>query len=183
MPLTRPNFSCRTLTIGAKQLVVHEALEMISWSAWMAPSLTPITTVMSAPLAGAEMTTFLAPASIWARALSASVKNPVDSSTTSTPKSPQGRLAGSRSAKMRIALPLTTKSSPATSISPAKRPWVESYLSRWASVLASVRSLMALISSPPCSTAALNTKRPIRPKPLIATGNSPISQCVPSCKR
>ena len=54
---------------------------------------------MSSCEAGAEMMTFLAPASTWARALVASVKKPVDSTTTSTPSSPHLRLAGSRSAK------------------------------------------------------------------------------------
>ena len=46
--------------------------------------MTPITTVMSSCEAGAEMMTFLAPASTWARALVASVKKPVDSMTMST---------------------------------------------------------------------------------------------------
>ena len=41
---------------------------------------------MSSPLAGALMMTFLAPASMWARAFSASVKRPVDSRTMSTPE-------------------------------------------------------------------------------------------------
>ena len=48
------------------------------------------------------MMTFLAPASMWAWALVASVKKPVDSTTTSAPRSPHFRLAGSRSAKAAI---------------------------------------------------------------------------------
>ena len=40
-----------------------------------------MTTVMSSPLAGAEMMTFLAPAARWPLAFSASVKRPVDSMT------------------------------------------------------------------------------------------------------
>ncbi len=44
-----------------------------------------MTKVMSSPLAGAEMMTFLAPAVMWPLAFSASVKRPVDSITTSTP--------------------------------------------------------------------------------------------------
>ena len=52
--------------------------------------------------AGAEMMTFFAPPSRCARASAALVKKPVDSMTTSTPRSPQGRLAGSRSAKILI---------------------------------------------------------------------------------
>mmetsp|Transcript_25527 Transcript_25527/g.41901 ORF Transcript_25527/g.41901 Transcript_25527/m.41901 type:complete len:220 (-) Transcript_25527:412-1071(-) len=58
-PSTMPNFSCKTLAIGAKQLVVHEALEKTvapAYSVW----LTPIT-YMGASAEGAEMTTFLHP--------------------------------------------------------------------------------------------------------------------------
>jgi hypothetical protein len=46
------------------------------------------------------MMTFFAPPSMWARALVASVKKPVDSTTTSAPTSPHVRLAGSFSAKI-----------------------------------------------------------------------------------
>ena len=56
--------------------------------------------VMSSFLAGAEMITFLAPPSRWALALVASVKKPVDSMTTSTPRSPHGSCAGSLSARI-----------------------------------------------------------------------------------
>ncbi len=58
-PLTMPKFSSSTLAIGATQLVVQEALEMMwccagSYLSW----LTPITMVMSSSLAGAEIRTF-----------------------------------------------------------------------------------------------------------------------------
>ena len=53
------------------------------------------------------MMTFFAPASMWARAWSASVKRPVDSITRSTPRSAQGRLAGSFSSSTWTNLPLT----------------------------------------------------------------------------
>src|SRR3954470_6505498 len=61
-PLTMPNSSLSTFAIGARQLVVQDAFEMIvcaapSYFSW----LTPSTTVMSSFLAGAEMMTFLAP--------------------------------------------------------------------------------------------------------------------------
>src|SRR5918995_4570748 len=47
---------------------------------------------------------------------------------------------------------------------------MESYLSRWASVSASVRSLTATKSrSDPAALAARNRLRPMRPKPLIPT--------------
>jgi hypothetical protein len=50
--------------------------------------------VMSSFFAGAEMITFFAPASIWPRALPASVKSPVDSITISTPSCFHGSAAG-----------------------------------------------------------------------------------------
>ena len=107
-PLTIPNFSSITLATGAKQFVVQDAIEITlclagsySWS------LTPKTIVLSSFEAGAEMITFLAPASMWAWALVASVKKPVDSTTTSTPRSFQGNCAGSFSAKNLIFLPFT----------------------------------------------------------------------------
>ena len=62
--------------------MVQEALETMWWflGSYLS-SLTPMTIVMSSPLAGAEMMTFVAPASRCALALSASVKRPVDSMT------------------------------------------------------------------------------------------------------
>ncbi len=94
-----PKFSSSTFAIGATQLVVQEALEMM-WclAASYLSLLTPITIVMSSSLAGAEMMTFLAPAARCFSASAALVKMPVDSMTMSTPSSPQGRFAGSRSA-------------------------------------------------------------------------------------
>ena len=82
-PSVRPNPSfSNTCTTGARQLVVQLALETMlclpaSYFSW----LTPMTTVMSSPLAGAEMMTFLAPAARCPLAFSASVKRPVDSIT------------------------------------------------------------------------------------------------------
>ena len=60
---------------------------------------------MSSPLAGALMMTFFAPASMWARAFSASVKMPVDSRTMSTPRSPHGSVAGSLTFRTLISRP------------------------------------------------------------------------------
>ena len=53
-----------------------------------------MTTVISSPLAGAEMMTLRAPASRCPLALGASVNRPVDSMTYSTPSCFQGRAAG-----------------------------------------------------------------------------------------
>ena len=97
-PTSSPKASWRTLAIGATQLVVHEAFDRMFWLPSYDASLMPITTVRSSPLAGAEMTTFLAPALRCFPAESASVKMPDDSMTTSTPRSPHGSDAGSFSA-------------------------------------------------------------------------------------
>jgi hypothetical protein len=84
-------------------------------------SLTPITIVMSSSLAGAEMMTFFAPASGVRPPVGPVVNRPVDSITTSTPRSPQGSLAGSRSARILIDLSPTRIVSPDTDTSCGKR--------------------------------------------------------------
>jgi hypothetical protein len=97
-----------TFTIGTRQFVVHDAFEMIVCLAESYfDSFTPITIVMSSPFAGAEMITFFAPPSMCLRAPSALVNLPVDSSTTSTPRSRHFRLVGSFSAKTLISDPST----------------------------------------------------------------------------
>src|SRR5690625_5397506 len=78
------------------------------------------------------MMSFFAPASMCAWALSRLVKIPVHSYTTSTFRSPQGSLEGSRSEVIWIASPLTIILSPSTDTSPGKRPCTESYLVRCA---------------------------------------------------
>src|SRR3546814_8901268 len=62
---------------------------------------------MSAPLAGAETSTFLAPPSRCLLAASLVAKMPVHSSTTSTPSLPHGSFAGSRSDSTFTFLPST----------------------------------------------------------------------------
>src|SRR5215203_305188 len=55
-PCWMPNVSCRTFAIGARQLVVHEALEMmVCWAGSYWSWFTPMTTVTSSFFAGAEM--------------------------------------------------------------------------------------------------------------------------------
>src|SRR5689334_9223373 len=127
--------------------------------------------VMSSPLAGAEMITFLAPPLMCFAASSALVKRPVDSSTISTPRSFHGSAEGSFSAKTRISSPSTEMPFADVLTSPSYVRWTESYLKRCASVLVSVRSFTATKSrsATPCSFAARTTCRPIRPKPLIPT--------------
>ncbi len=124
----------------------------------------------SGSVAGAEMMTFLAPASMCLAASSRLVKKPVDSITTSTPRSPQPRAAGSRSERTFSSLPSMMIESPSTSTVPGKRPRIESYLRRWAIVSVSTRSFTATNSrSAPDACAARKTLRPMRPKPLIPT--------------
>src|ERR1700758_4146457 len=127
---------------------------------------------MSSSLAGAEMITFFAPPSICARAAGPVVNRPVDSITTSTPRSPHGSLAGSRSARILIDLSPTRMVSPDTDTSYGSVPTMGSYLSRWAIVATSPRSFGAEISMPRSPSAALAARqklRPMRPKPLIPT--------------
>ena len=133
-------------------------------------SLTPSTSVTSGSVAGAEMTTFFAPASMCFCAPSRSVKNPVDSSTTSTPRSPQGSAAGSRSeSSLSSKSPARIVPSPSETSSPSG-PSVESYRSRCAIVFGSPRSFAATISkSPPRFRCDRKKLRPMRPKPLMPT--------------
>src|SRR6267154_1745687 len=178
----RPSFS-NTWTTGARQLVVQLALETIwcldgSYFVWFTPS----TIVMSSPLAGAVMSTFFAPASRWPLAFAASVNNPVDSTTRSTPSAFHGKAAGpSLTARHLILIPLTTSTSSSSTDGldfsletvPLNRPCVESYFTRYARLSAGTISLTATTSislpSKPWSQIARNTRRPMRPNPLMPT--------------
>src|SRR5438034_574820 len=171
-PCLKPQLSSTTFTTGTRQFVVHEAFERTwcfagSYFWWF----TPITIVMSSPLAGAEMTTFFAPAARCLSASGRSVNRPVLSSTRSTPNAFHGSFSGSLIADTLIGLPLTTSASPCASTVPGNRRWMESYFRRCASVLVSVMSFTATNSSACCfmSTAARSTLRPMRPNPLIPT--------------
>ena len=107
-------------------------------------SLTPSTTVKSGFFAGAVMMTFFAPAARCFAALSRSVKSPVDSNTTSTPRILPRQL---RRVLHRQHLELVACRrrcvSPLAVMSAFRLPRIESYLSRCASVVAFVRSLTA----------------------------------------
>src|SRR6201995_1343497 len=169
-PLMMPNSSSSTFANGARQLVVQDALEMTLWALGSYLfSFTPRTTVRSSLVAGAEMMTFLTVPWRWALALVASVKWPVDSITIWAPVEDQSSLAGSRSANTFNFLPSTEmKSSPAVMVW-WRFPKMESYLRRWARVAGLVRSLTATNSMSGLPSAARNTLRPIRPKPLMPT--------------
>ena len=170
-PRSIRNASWRTLAIGAMQFVVQEAFETMWWvsgSYWS--SLTPSTTVRSGSVAGAEMTTLRAPASRCFCAPSRFVKKPVDSTTTSTPRSPQGIAPGSRSDSSWNSRPAARIVPSPTSTSPSSGPRFESYFNRCAIVATSPRSFAATIStSASRATAARKKFRPIRPKPLMPT--------------
>src|SRR5215472_11568165 len=134
-------------------------------------SLTPSTIVMSSPFAGAEMITFFAPASRCLLAPARSVNLPVDSMTTSTPRSAHGKLAGSRSERKVIfeSPAVIVPSSADTSTSSV--PSSVSYFSKWANVPMSPRSFAATISMPGAGIACTARQKflPIRPNPLIPT--------------
>src|SRR3989454_11763941 len=115
-PCLKPQLSSTTFTTGTRQFVVHEAFEMTwcfagSYFWWF----TPITIVMSSPLAGAEVTDFFAPAP---RGLSASGR-PVDrtvlSGTKVTANAFHGSFAGSLIAEPFVGLPMTDSASPCSS--------------------------------------------------------------------
>src|SRR3989344_9199504 len=120
-PFFTLKFSFITFTMGARQLVVQEAFEMMLCLAGSNfSSLMPMQMVMSSPLAGALMMTFLAPAAMCALAFSAAVKRPVDSMTISTPSAFHGSLAGSRSAMTLISLPSMKRDEPLASTAPGE---------------------------------------------------------------
>ena len=150
MPLVNSNASSRTLTIGARQFVVHEAFEIILWVAGSrSSSFTPRTIETSGSPIGAETTTYFAPAVKCLLAFSWLLNTPVDSITTSTPSSAQGRFSGSLSEKTLNRSPSTTMSPSTTDTSPGYVPCTESYLRRWAFISTAPRSLIATMSIPP----------------------------------
>ena len=120
-------------------------------------------------LAGAVTITFFAPAARCLAAPSRSVNLPVHSNTTSTPRSFHGSAAGSLLAKTLKLSPSTVMVSPLPLMSALRFPSTESYFSRCARVLASVRSLTATKSMSSSASAARMMLRPIRPNPLIPT--------------
>merc|ERR1719454_2212265 len=88
-PSLMPHVSWTILASGARQLVVHEALDSTLTSFVYVVWLTDMTN-MGASAEGAEMINVLSPPPRCALALSMVVKMPVDSQTMSAPVSPQG---------------------------------------------------------------------------------------------
>merc|ERR1719424_2811514 len=101
-PRLMPNASLTAFTKGARPLVVHEAQETQFISVLYVSWFTPITMTWLSSLAGAENTTFFAPAL-------------------------RGISAGSRVCDSATFLPSITKESPSTSTVPSYLPWMESY--------------------------------------------------------
>ena len=86
-----PKVSLMTLVMGARQLVVQEALDTTSISGVYFRWLTPMTKVgITSSLEGAEIMTFFAPFCKWALAFSTVLNAPVDSMMYSAPQSSQG---------------------------------------------------------------------------------------------
>ena len=77
---------------------------------------------MSSPEAGAEIRTFFAPPARCLAASSRLVKKPVDSITTSAPRSPHGSAPGSRSARTLISSPSIAMPPSVTSTVPLYGP-------------------------------------------------------------
>src|SRR5206468_11455858 len=106
MAIVIPNRWCSTLATGARQFVVHEALEMtLCLPGSKARSLTPMQIVTSASFDGAEMITCSTLFRRWRDAFSLEVKRPDDSTMISAPTSLQGISAGSGLEKTRISRP------------------------------------------------------------------------------
>ena len=80
-PFSISKFLFKILAIGARQLVVHEAAEIIRSSLESIFSLTPYTIVLSAFLHGAETITFFAPFFMCANNFSLELNFPVHSKT------------------------------------------------------------------------------------------------------
>ncbi len=109
-PLFNPKLSFSTFTIGARQFVVQLAFDiMLCFVLSYSFSFTPSTIVMSGFFAGAEISTFFAPALMCCIAPSLSVNSPVLSTTTSILSSFHGSFVGSFSDKTLIVLPFTIK--------------------------------------------------------------------------
>src|SRR5260221_14736693 len=104
-----------TLATGARQLVVHDALETTvcfvgSYFVWFTP-MTSVGTSSSLALVGAEIRTRFAPAFRCLLAPSKSVKRPVDSTTNDAPRLPHGNSSGLRTETHLMNLPFTTRPS------------------------------------------------------------------------
>ena len=130
-PSSIPYASWRTLASGARQLVVHEALETIRSPGSSSSSLTPSTTMRSmTSFAGTVSSTFSAPPRKCRSSFSRERKTPVDSTTRSAPSFPHGIAAGSFSAVIAVLRPSTYRNSRSAETSPSNGPMTLSKRSR-----------------------------------------------------
>src|SRR6266567_2765076 len=170
VPLLMPKMSCKTLATGARQFVVHEALETtLCFEGSYVLSFTPRTKVASGPSAGAEIITFFTGARRCFFASTPLVKRPVDSTTMSAPTDAQLISAGSFTLKTLKLLPSTAMVSSVCVTLCGRLPRTESYFKRCARVFASVMSLTATNWMSLSSSAVRMMLRPMRPKPLMPT--------------
>mmetsp|Transcript_19230 Transcript_19230/g.49305 ORF Transcript_19230/g.49305 Transcript_19230/m.49305 type:complete len:216 (-) Transcript_19230:460-1107(-) len=117
-PRLMPNLSLIAFTSGARPFVVHEAQDTHSMDESYVSWFTPITMVCESSLAGAENTTFLAPAFRCGCTFSVVRNTPVDSQTYSAPCFLNGISAGSRVWDRATFWPSITRESPSTSMVP-----------------------------------------------------------------
>src|SRR5216684_2599778 len=165
-----PNVSCRTLATGARQFVVHEALETtLCFAGSYKLSFTPSTNVASGPSAGAEMITFFTGPRRCFFASTPLVNSPVDSTTICAPTEAQSISPGSLVLKTLKLLPSTAMESSVCVTLWGRLPRTESYFKRCARVFASVMSLTATNWVSLSSSAVRTMLRPMRPKPLMPT--------------
>ena len=141
-PYSIPKLFSKTIATGAKQFVVHDPFEIILCSFLSSLLFTPWTTVKSISLAGAEIITFLAPASICLTAEALSKKRPVHSKTISAPILPHGSFAGSFSAKIFMFWSPIWNPSDEVFTSWVKVPCVLSNFIKWALASIEPRSLV-----------------------------------------
>src|ERR1700687_4313635 len=165
-----PKVSCRTLATGARQFVVHEALETtLCFAGSYVLSFTPKTKVASGPSAGAEIITFFTGPRKCVFASAPLVESPVDSTTIFAPTEAQSISPGSFVLNTLKLLPSTAMESSVCVTLCGKLPRIESYLSKCASVFASVTSFTATNCISLSSSAVRMMFRPMRPKTLIPT--------------
>ena len=125
-PLSMPTASLSTLATGARQLVVHEALETTVCALVELVVVDAIDDGEVDAVGRRRDQDALGAGGRCAEALSFEVKMPVHSSAMSMPSSRHGNCAGSFTAVTLMAPLPQLMVSPLTVTVPGKRPWMES---------------------------------------------------------
>ena len=141
-PYSIPKLFSKTIATGAKQFVVQDPLEITLCSFFKSLLFTPCTIVKSTSFPGADIITFYAPAFKCFPAVSLFKNKPVHSKTISAPTLPQGKFAGSLSAKTFIFWFKILKPSFDVLTSCGRVPCVLSYFIKCALVSMEPRSLI-----------------------------------------